>query len=129
MDSKIKPLTNPNVALFDAIIVNVEVVQQVSCSLFVGPNDNWTMFSSVIQCLSCSHCRCPWLSERFSVAVPIYNGVIFLFVLANFCMATFMDPGIFPRGDCMICCPYCLCFTTTPQNQHQLNWFDLQLTD
>lgn len=43
--------------------------------------------------------RCPWLSERFSVAVPIYNGVIFLFVLANFCMATFMDPGIFPRGD------------------------------
>uniref|UniRef100_A0A8D3AX81 Palmitoyltransferase n=1 Tax=Scophthalmus maximus TaxID=52904 RepID=A0A8D3AX81_SCOMX len=42
---------------------------------------------------------CPWLSERFSVAVPIYNGVIFLFVLANFCMATFMDPGIFPRAD------------------------------
>lgn len=42
---------------------------------------------------------CPWLSERFSVAVPIYNGVIFLFVLANFCMATFMDPGIFPRAE------------------------------
>ncbi|XP_019735274.1 palmitoyltransferase ZDHHC5-like isoform X1 [Hippocampus comes] len=41
---------------------------------------------------------CPWLSERFSVAVPIYNGIIFLFVLANFCMATFMDPGIFPRA-------------------------------
>uniref|UniRef100_A0A3Q2CB58 Palmitoyltransferase n=1 Tax=Cyprinodon variegatus TaxID=28743 RepID=A0A3Q2CB58_CYPVA len=42
---------------------------------------------------------CPWLSERFSVAIPIYNGVIFLFVLANFCMATFMDPGIFPRAE------------------------------
>ncbi|KAM9314531.1 palmitoyltransferase ZDHHC5-A isoform 2-T3 [Pholidichthys leucotaenia] len=42
---------------------------------------------------------CPWLSERFSVAVPVYNGVIFLFVLANFCMATFMDPGIFPRAE------------------------------
>ncbi|XP_054634764.1 palmitoyltransferase ZDHHC5-A-like [Dunckerocampus dactyliophorus] len=42
---------------------------------------------------------CPWLSERFSAAVPIYNGVIFLFVLANFCMATFMDPGIFPRAE------------------------------
>lgn len=42
---------------------------------------------------------CPWLSERFSVAVPIYNGVVFLFVLANFCMATFMDPGIFPRAE------------------------------
>uniref|UniRef100_A0A3P9IM88 Palmitoyltransferase n=1 Tax=Oryzias latipes TaxID=8090 RepID=A0A3P9IM88_ORYLA len=42
---------------------------------------------------------CPWLTERFSVAVPVYNGVIFLFVLANFCMATFMDPGIFPRAE------------------------------
>ncbi|KAI4832434.1 hypothetical protein KUCAC02_015403 [Chaenocephalus aceratus] len=42
---------------------------------------------------------CPWLSERFSVAVPIYNAVVFLFVLANFCMATFMDPGIFPRAE------------------------------
>nr|XP_040041891.1 LOW QUALITY PROTEIN: palmitoyltransferase ZDHHC5-A [Gasterosteus aculeatus aculeatus] len=42
---------------------------------------------------------CPWLSERFSVAVPIYNGVIFLFVLANFCLATFMDPGVFPRAE------------------------------
>ncbi|KAK3553380.1 hypothetical protein QTP70_003541 [Hemibagrus guttatus] len=43
--------------------------------------------------------RCPWLSEHFSVAIPIYNGIIFLFVLANFCMATFMDPGIFPRAE------------------------------
>ncbi|XP_061686288.1 palmitoyltransferase ZDHHC5-A-like isoform X2 [Syngnathoides biaculeatus] len=42
---------------------------------------------------------CPWLSEHFSVAVPIYNGIIFLIVLANFCMATFMDPGIFPRAE------------------------------
>ncbi|XP_051758379.1 palmitoyltransferase ZDHHC5-A isoform X3 [Ctenopharyngodon idella] len=42
---------------------------------------------------------CPWLSEQFSVAVPIYNGIMFLFVLANFCMATFMDPGIFPRAE------------------------------
>ncbi|CAB1328120.1 unnamed protein product, partial [Coregonus sp. 'balchen'] len=49
---------------------------------------------------------CPWLTEQFSVAVPIYNGVIFLFVLANFCMATFMDPGIFPRGDFDHHCPW-----------------------
>ncbi|KAJ8379421.1 hypothetical protein SKAU_G00001990 [Synaphobranchus kaupii] len=42
---------------------------------------------------------CPWLSDQFSVAVPVYNGVVFLFVLANFCMATFMDPGIFPRAE------------------------------
>ncbi|XP_077461003.1 palmitoyltransferase ZDHHC5-A-like [Stigmatopora argus] len=42
---------------------------------------------------------CPWLSQCFSIAVPIYNGIMFLFVLANFCMATFMDPGIFPRAE------------------------------
>lgn len=42
--------------------------------------------------------RCPWLTRAVSPAVPVYNGIIFLFVLANFSMATFMDPGIFPRG-------------------------------
>ncbi|XP_043112811.1 palmitoyltransferase ZDHHC5-B isoform X2 [Puntigrus tetrazona] len=42
---------------------------------------------------------CPWLSERFSSSIPLYNAVVFLFTLANFCMATFMDPGIFPRAE------------------------------
>ncbi|XP_030647603.1 palmitoyltransferase ZDHHC8B [Chanos chanos] len=42
---------------------------------------------------------CPWLTKAISPAVPIYNGIIFLFVLANFSMATFMDPGIFPRAN------------------------------
>ncbi|XP_015447541.1 probable palmitoyltransferase ZDHHC8 isoform X6 [Pteropus alecto] len=42
---------------------------------------------------------CPWLTRAVSPAVPVYNGIIFLFVLANFSMATFMDPGIFPRAD------------------------------
>uniref|UniRef100_I3JC11 Palmitoyltransferase n=1 Tax=Oreochromis niloticus TaxID=8128 RepID=I3JC11_ORENI len=42
---------------------------------------------------------CPWLSEHLSSVIPIYNAVIFLFTLANFCMATFMDPGIFPRAE------------------------------
>ncbi|XP_060678249.1 palmitoyltransferase ZDHHC5-like [Hemiscyllium ocellatum] len=42
---------------------------------------------------------CPWLSQVYSPAIPIYNVIIFLFVLANFSMATFMDPGIFPRAD------------------------------
>lgn len=41
---------------------------------------------------------CPGLSLNVSPAVPIYNAIMFLFVLANFSMATFMDPGIFPRG-------------------------------
>ncbi|KAM3613394.1 uncharacterized protein V6R79_025339 [Siganus canaliculatus] len=42
---------------------------------------------------------CPWLSEYISSIIPIYIAVIFLFTLANFCMATFMDPGVFPRAE------------------------------
>uniref|UniRef100_A0A3P9MF14 Palmitoyltransferase n=1 Tax=Oryzias latipes TaxID=8090 RepID=A0A3P9MF14_ORYLA len=42
---------------------------------------------------------CPWLSDSVSSVVPIYIAVIFIFTLANFCMATFMDPGIFPRAE------------------------------
>ncbi|KAJ8285997.1 hypothetical protein GJAV_G00033320 [Gymnothorax javanicus] len=42
---------------------------------------------------------CPWLTQAVSPAVPLYNGIIFLFVLANFSMATFMDPGVIPRAD------------------------------
>ncbi|XP_008418535.1 palmitoyltransferase ZDHHC5 [Poecilia reticulata] len=41
----------------------------------------------------------PWLSEYISGVIPIYIAVIFLFTLANFCMATFMDPGVFPRAE------------------------------
>ncbi|MBN3298888.1 ZDHC8 palmitoyltransferase, partial [Amia calva] len=43
--------------------------------------------------------RCPWLTDAISPALPLYNGIVFLFVLANFSMATFMDPGVFPRAD------------------------------
>lgn len=43
-------------------------------------------------------CRCPWLTKVISPAVPLYNGLVFLFVLANFSLATFMDPGVYPRG-------------------------------
>ncbi|XP_038129529.1 palmitoyltransferase ZDHHC8B isoform X3 [Cyprinodon tularosa] len=42
---------------------------------------------------------CPWLMKVISPAVPLYNGLVFLFVLANFSMATFMDPGMYPRAD------------------------------
>ncbi|KAM4702536.1 palmitoyltransferase ZDHHC5 isoform 2-T2 [Rhinophrynus dorsalis] len=42
---------------------------------------------------------CPWLNMEVSPALVAYNTVMFLFVLANFSMATFMDPGIFPRAE------------------------------
>ncbi|XP_074951469.1 palmitoyltransferase ZDHHC5 [Phalacrocorax aristotelis] len=42
---------------------------------------------------------CPGLSLYVSPVIPAYNAVVFLFVLANFSMATFMDPGIFPRAE------------------------------
>ncbi|XP_012696018.2 palmitoyltransferase ZDHHC8B [Clupea harengus] len=40
----------------------------------------------------------PWLAERICLAVPVCAGVVFFFVLANFTMATFMDPGVLPRA-------------------------------
>lgn len=49
-------------------------------------------------CLFLCVSRCPWLTKVISPAVPLYNGLVFLFVLANFSMATFMDPGVYPRG-------------------------------
>ncbi|KAJ3587736.1 hypothetical protein NHX12_011333 [Muraenolepis orangiensis] len=42
---------------------------------------------------------CPWLSDYLSSGIPLYVAVVFLFTLANFCMATFMDPGVFPRAE------------------------------
>lgn len=38
--------------------------------------------------------RHPW--------VPAYQGVITFFVLANFTLATFMDPGVIPKGKCQV---------------------------
>ncbi|XP_038137983.1 palmitoyltransferase ZDHHC8B [Cyprinodon tularosa] len=39
---------------------------------------------------------CPWLAVTICPAVPPCCAVLFLFVLANFTMATFMDAGILP---------------------------------
>ena len=36
--------------------------------------------------------------EQQWYAVPIFQGIITLFVLINFSMATFMDPGVIPRA-------------------------------
>ncbi|XP_029025211.1 palmitoyltransferase ZDHHC8B-like isoform X2 [Betta splendens] len=39
---------------------------------------------------------CPWLAVTVGPAVPPCSAVLFLFVLANFTMATFMDAGVLP---------------------------------
>ncbi|XP_065113885.1 palmitoyltransferase ZDHHC8B [Paramisgurnus dabryanus] len=42
---------------------------------------------------------CPWLAQHVSLTLPSCVGVLFLFVMANFIRAAFMDAGVFPRAD------------------------------
>jgi hypothetical protein len=37
--------------------------------------------------------------EKNIWAVPLFQGLITLFVVMNFGLATFMDPGVIPRGN------------------------------
>ncbi|XP_029301365.1 palmitoyltransferase ZDHHC5 isoform X2 [Cottoperca gobio] len=43
--------------------------------------------------------RCPWLAVTICPAVPPCCAILFLFVLANFTMATFMDAGVLPMAN------------------------------
>jgi len=43
-------------------------------------------------------CRCPYLTVTYSIGIPVYQSVIAIFVIMNFGLATFMDPGLYPRG-------------------------------
>ena len=52
------------------------------------------MYACVCVCLF----RCPWLAVAVCPAVPPCCAILFLFVLANFTMATFMDAGVLPMG-------------------------------
>ncbi|XP_029648504.2 palmitoyltransferase ZDHHC5 [Octopus sinensis] len=36
--------------------------------------------------------------EKYHMAIPIYQGILSLFVVANFALATFMDPGVYPKA-------------------------------
>lgn len=58
--------------------------------------------------------------------VPAYQGVITFFVLANFTLATFMDPGVIPKGKFSYFCKYLLkylfCFVS-PTWWRQGRWF------
>lgn len=40
---------------------------------------------------------CPELTSRYHFSIPIVQGFVTFFVLVNFSLATFMDPGIIPK--------------------------------
>lgn len=40
---------------------------------------------------------CPELTGRYHYSIPIVQGFVTFFVLVNFSLATFMDPGIIPK--------------------------------
>uniref|UniRef100_A0A3B5KDJ6 Palmitoyltransferase n=1 Tax=Takifugu rubripes TaxID=31033 RepID=A0A3B5KDJ6_TAKRU len=56
-------------------------------------------FTFLIVYLSVSVFRCPWLAATICPAVPPCCALLFLFVLANFTMATFMDAGVLPMAN------------------------------
>uniref|UniRef100_I3K960 Palmitoyltransferase n=1 Tax=Oreochromis niloticus TaxID=8128 RepID=I3K960_ORENI len=54
------------------------------------------VFMNILMCVFVF--RCPWLAVTICPAVPPCCAVLFLFVLANFTMATFMDAGVLPMA-------------------------------
>ena len=38
------------------------------------------------------------IAHKIHIVIPILQGAILAVVLANFAVATFMDPGFLPRG-------------------------------
>ena len=42
--------------------------------------------------------RIPYLTQHFTIAIPICEGILAIFTVVNFGLATFMDPGTYPKG-------------------------------
>lgn len=42
---------------------------------------------------------CPFLTVEYHYAIPICQGILTFFVIVNFSLATFMDPGIIPKAN------------------------------
>ena len=40
-----------------------------------------------------------WYATNDKWYVLVYQGIVTMFVLMNFSLATFMDPGVIPRGN------------------------------
>lgn len=41
---------------------------------------------------------CPWIGGELSEIIPIAHGVLLFFVINNFLLATFTDPGRYSRA-------------------------------
>lgn len=50
--------------------------------------------------------RCYSLYLRWGIYVPVYQSVVTLFVVLNFSLATFMDPGVIPKGKTHVYFPF-----------------------
>ena len=50
--------------------------------------------------LSYDHFRCVqwYIMVKQYWAIPLYQGILTIFVIMNFSLATFMDPGVIPRA-------------------------------
>ncbi|KAM8873116.1 palmitoyltransferase ZDHHC8B [Synchiropus picturatus] len=68
----------------DALRVSAFIPVCTAACLLVGSSSLFFVFT------------CPWLAVTICPAVPPCCAVLFLFVLANFTMATFMDAGVLP---------------------------------
>lgn len=64
--------------------------------------DPHVMDSRLILCLSMHDnvcIRCRDLIERYHFSIVVVQIVITTFVVSNFTLATFMDPGVIPKGE------------------------------
>jgi len=43
-------------------------------------------------------CRGPYVFVNYGIGVIIYESLLTVFVISNFGLATFMDPGMYPQG-------------------------------
>lgn len=51
--------------------------------------------------------RSPYLITTYHYGIAIYQGLLTIFVIANFGFATFMDPGVYSRGILRVFMKYC----------------------
>jgi hypothetical protein len=54
--------------------------------------------SITLKCFHFSRCIQWYLLEKHLWVIPLYQGILTIFVLMNFSLATFMDPGVIPRA-------------------------------